>query len=174
MAVKELHFNSVEEIFKYAITVENRGFEFYRNAAERTSNDTARQFFEEFAEEEREHKRVLAELYKTWKAEGKWKDDVLREEHKHGMDIHDPIIGQAIRKGLASDSYDTTAVDIAIVLEKEASAFYSTAADRVEDPELQRILRWLAEWEDDHLRYMVELNESLRETYWNDNNFWPF
>ncbi len=174
MSVKELRFDSVEEVFKYAITVENRGFEFYRNAAERTSNETARQFFEEFAEEEREHKRILAELYKTWKTEGDWNDAILREEHRHGMDIHDPIIGKAIRKGLASDSYDTTAVDIAIVLEKEASAFYKSAAERVEDAALRKILLWLSEWEDEHLRYMVDLNESLREEYWNDNSFWPF
>ena len=174
MAIKELDFKSIEDVFKYAIMVENRGYEFYTNAAERTTNETAKMFFNEFAEEEREHKRILAELYKSWRREGNWNESLLKEERTPGFDIHDPIIGQAIRKGLASSSFDTTAVDIAIVLEKEASAFYKEAATKVEDAELKKILNWLSTWEDDHYRYMVELNDSLREDYWHDNGFWPF
>lgn len=174
MAIKELDFHSIEDVFKYAIMVENRGFEFYTNAAERTTNETARMFFKEFAEEERDHKRILAELYKSWRKEGHWSDSPMKDERHSGFDIHDPIIGQAIRKGLASSTFDTTAVDIAIILEKEASAFYKEAATKVDDPDLKRILTWLSTWEDDHFRYMVELNDSLRESYWHDNGFWPF
>jgi rubrerythrin len=174
MAAPTQTFQSVEDVFKYAILVESRGYEFYKATAERTDNDVARRFFEEFAQEELDHKRILADLYKTWRDESRWDEELLQTGREHGFDIHDPILSQAFKKSLSTTTFDTTALDIAIVLEKEARDFYAKAAQQVEDPELRKILIWLSQFEDEHYDTMVKLHESLREEYWHDNNFWPF
>lgn len=174
MADRDIQFKSVEDVFKYAILVESRGYEFYKATAERTANEVAKRFFEEFAEEELDHKRILAELYTTWRDKSKWDEDILKTGRVHGFDIHDPILSQAFKKSLSTTTFDTTALDIAIVLEKEARDFYAKAAQKVEDAELKKILVWLAQFEDEHYDTMVKLHESLREDYWHDNNFWPF
>jgi len=174
MAARELQFNSVEDVFKYAITVEERGYQFYRATADRTENEVAKRFFEEFADEELDHKRILADLYKTWRDQAKWDEGILRSGREHGFDIHDPILSEAFKKSLSSTTFDTTALDIAIVLEKEARDFYAKAAQQVQDAELKKILVWLSQFEDEHYDTMVKLHESLREDYWHDNNFWPF
>lgn len=174
MSGRELEFTSVEDIFKYAILVESRGHEFYLATADRTTNETARQFFAEFANEELEHKRILAELYRTWRDKSTWDEEILKGSRPHAFDIHDPILSEAFKKSLGTTHFDTTALDIAIVLEKEARDFYAKAAQKVDDPELKKILVWLAQFEDEHYDTMVKLHESLRSEYWHDNNFWPF
>jgi rubrerythrin len=174
MAEREIRFESVEDVFKYALMVEGRGYEFYHATAERTDNETARKFFEEFAQEELDHKRILTELYTTRRDKHNWDESILQQERPHGFDIHDPVLSKAFRKSLESSTFDTTALDIAIVLEKEARDFYAKAAQQVEDEELKKILIWLAQFEDEHYDTMVKLHESLREQYWHDNNFWPF
>ena len=174
MSARELDFKTIEDVFKYAILVESRGYEFYRTTAEKTGNETARRFFEEFAQEELDHRRILTDLYKTWRDESTWDESILKTGREHSFDIHDPILSEAFKKSLSATTFDTTALDIAIVLEKEARDFYSKAAQKVEDPELKKILTWLAQFEDDHYDTMVKLHESLRAEYWHDNNFWPF
>jgi rubrerythrin len=174
MSNRDIDFKTVEDVFKYAILVESRGYEFYRATAEKTTNETARKFFEEFAEEELDHKRILADLYRTWRDESTWDESILKTGREHGFDIHDPILSEAFKKSLSTSTFDTTALDIAIVLEREARDFYNKAAQKVTDLELKKILTWLAQFEDDHYDTMVKLHESLREEYWHDNNFWPF
>jgi rubrerythrin len=171
---REVEFRTIEDVFKYAIMVESRGYEFYRTTAERTKNETARKFFEEFAQEEQDHKRILTDLYRTWRDAATWDEEILRSGREHAFDIHDPILSEAFKKSLSSTTFDTTALDIAIVLEREARDFYAKAAQKVSDPELRKILTWLAQFEDDHYDTMVKLHESLRAEYWHDNNFWPF
>jgi rubrerythrin len=174
MSAREIDFRTVEDVFKYAILVESRGYEFYSATAARTVNETARKFFEEFAQEELDHKRILAELYKTWRDESTWDESILHSGREHSFDIHDPILSEAFRKSLATSTFDTTALDIAIVLEREARDFYAKAAQKVEDAELRKILIWLAQFEDDHYDTMVKLHEAMREEVWHDNQFWPF
>ncbi|MFA7331553.1 MAG: ferritin family protein [Candidatus Delongbacteria bacterium] len=174
MSNRDIDFKTVEDVFKYAILVESRGYEFYRATADKTANETARKFFEEFAEDELDHKRILADLYKTWRDESTWDESILKSGREHGFDIHDPILSEAFKKSLSTSTFDTTALDIAIVLEKEARDFYAKAAQKVEDAELKKILIWLSQFEDEHYDTMVKLHESLREEYWHDNSFWPF
>ena len=174
MTAASMDFTSIEDVFKYAILVESRGYEFYNTTAEKTTNETARRFFKEFAEEEQDHKRILMDLYRTWRDQSKWDEGILKSGREHSFDIHDPILSEAFRKSLSTTMFDTTALDIAIVLEREARDFYAKAVAKVTDPELKKILNWLAQWEDDHYDTMVKLHESLRTEYWHDNKFWPF
>jgi rubrerythrin len=174
MSAQVMDFKTIEDVFKYAIMVESRGYEFYRTTAEKTSNETARRFFKEFAEEEQDHKRMLVDLYRTWRDASTWDENILKTGREHGFDIHDPILSEAFRKSLSTSTFDMTALDIAIVLEREARDFYAKATAKMSDPELKKILTWLTQWEDDHYDTMVKLHESLRAEYWHDNNFWPF
>ncbi len=167
-------FATVEDVFKYAIMVEVRGYEFFKSAADRTTNETARKFYQELADEENYHKQILTDLYRKWRDESTWDEEVLKVDRPQSFDIHDPILRQAFKKSLETTAFDTTALDIAIVLEQDAREFYRRALREVKDEELKRILEWLSQFEDDHYHTLVKIQESLREDYWYDNNFWPF
>ena len=42
------------------------------------------------------------------------------------------------------------------------------------DPNEKALYKWLAEWEEQHLYFLSEIDKELREQIWNDSNFWPF
>ena len=44
----------------------------------------------------------------------------------------------------------------------------------VEDPNEAVLYRWLADWEQGHLSFLARLDKEIRESVWNDQQFWPF
>jgi rubrerythrin len=173
MSQKTIDFASVEEVFKYALLVERRGYEFYCSARERTDNKVASEFYDDLAKEEQDHIRILNELYKTWKAEANWDKSVF-DSAGPNMHVVEPVFKEAFKKSLGFDNYDMAALDVAIILERDARDFYTEAAEKVEDQKLAEVLRWLTKFEEGHYNSLVDLQQSMRDDYWHDNNFWPF
>ena len=57
---------NVTDILKEAMLLEMRGQAFYKNVAEKSDNEAAKEFFELMAKEEGEHIRYLKEQYKKY------------------------------------------------------------------------------------------------------------
>ena len=58
--------------------------------------------------------------------------------------------------------------------EESAVKLYSSRADEAKDPEEKKIYSWLANWERQHSKILLEIDKALVETIWLDNKFWPF
>lgn len=71
-------------------------------------------------------------------------------------------------------SFEATAITAAIGFEQKAVKMYTQRSEEATDPEEKKMYAWLSTWEKTHLKKLMTLEESLIESVWNDNNFWPF
>lgn len=153
------------KIVKEAMALEKHGYNFYKMAAEKANSASIKDLFEQFAKEEIEHLNILEKQYNTLLDTGKW----------ISLDKSDAFQAKDIIKDLKKKkvNFDITAVYVAMNLEEKAENYYRNKIDRVEDEEGKKILKWLADWEKGHLDHFHKLNESMKEEYWYDSDFWP-
>ncbi len=160
------------DIIKHAILLERRGRAFYRKVSEQTEESTVREFFEMMASEETKHISVLAEQYKVLMEEGHF-SSAFSDISETGANISDALSNE-IKEKISAASYESAAISAAIGFEESAVKLYSSRADEAEDPEEKKIYSWLANWEQQHSKMLVEIDKALVETIWHDNKFWPF
>ena len=152
-------------IVKEAIALEKHGYNFYKMASENANSEVIKDLFEQFAKEEVEHMKILEKQYKTLLETGKW----------ISIDKSDTFQAKDIIRDLEKEkvNFDITAVYIAMNLEEKAEKYYRGKIEKVEDEEGKKILKWLADWEKGHLEHFHKLNDTMKEDYWYDSNFWP-
>jgi len=160
------------EIIKHAILLEKRGQAFYRMVSEQTENKAVKEFFEMMAGEETKHISVLTEQYKVLKEEGHF-SSASSDISETGSNISDALSNE-IKENISAASYESAAISAAIGFEESAVKLYSSRADEAEDPEEKKIYSWLANWERQHSKILLEIDKVLVETIWLDNKFWPF
>ncbi len=61
-----------------------------------------------------------------------------------------------------------------VQLEMSAIEYYKKAAAECPDEESSKVFKFLAEWEDDHLRNLTDLQERLKDDYFASQGFAPF
>ncbi len=131
-----------QEILALAISGEEDDARIYMSIASRLQENfphSARVFME-MAQEELEHKRRLEELYKR-----KFGDIIplIRKEDVAGFVRH-------AAEWLLPEFDIERARRLALVMELETYRFYRRAAQRAKDPEVGKLLEWLAEQERHH------------------------
>ncbi|MBT8351638.1 MAG: ferritin family protein [Deltaproteobacteria bacterium] len=160
------------EIIKHAILLERRGRAFYRKVSEQTEDSAVREFFEMMAGEENKHISVLSEQYNLLQKEGHF-SSAFSDISDTGATITEALSNE-IKEKISAASYESAAISAAIGFEENAVKLYSSRADETEDPEEKKIYTWLANWERQHSKMLVEIDKALVETIWMDNKFWPF
>ena len=158
------------DILKKAIIMEIAGLQFFLTAAEKTNSKKAREMFRQLAEDEVEHKNLLEKILKQVAA-GENNIEIPSPE-KH-VQIDHPIIGQELRESLKSTWFDTSALNIGVMLEQRAVNFYTEESKKTNDPELKKLFAWLIEWEQGHLDALLKIEDDLKEQFWFDQGFWP-
>ena len=156
------------EFIKEAIALEKHGYNFYTVAAENAKTELSRNLFTQFANDEKEHMEILDRQYKSLMNDGKW----AAAERDDAFEIKDLI--NDLKKQLGGDAFDITAVYVAMNLEEKAEKNYRDRMNATEDPEGKKLLKWLADWERGHFEQLHRLNESMKEDFWYDSNFYPF
>ena len=160
------------EIIKHAILLERRGRAFYRKVSEQTEDSAVKEFFEMMADEENKHISVLAEQYNFLRKEGHF-SSAFSDISDTGATITEALSNE-IKEKISAASYESAAISAAIGFEENAVKLYSSRADEAKDPEEKIIYTWLADWERQHSKMLVEIDKALVETIWMDNQFWPF
>ncbi len=160
------------EIIKHAILLERRGRAFYRKVSEQTEESAVKEFFEIMASEETKHISVLAEQYNVLREEGHF-SSAFSDISETGATISDSLSNE-IKEKISAASYESAAISAAIGFEESAVKLYSSRADEAKDPEEKIIYSWLANWERQHSKMLLEIDKALVETIWLDNKFWPF
>ncbi len=151
-----MNFKSVEEVLDFAIIEEERAHDFYMELAKKTPKAWMKKTFEEFAQEEMEHKALLLNVKAGGElkpVEGKILDlkilETLKEEEITNLEQVD---------------YED-ALRIAMQKEKEAYLLYMSLAQQVEGGAIKDLFLRLAQEEANHkLRFEMEYDDYvLRE-----------
>ena len=160
------------DILKEALLLERRGQAFYLQVAKVASGLAVKAFFETMAEEEARHIDMLEEQFRAYTQNGAFTAPPI--EGDDPGPLADTVLTAELKNMIAGAGYEAAAISAAILMEEKAVALYSRrAAESREDAE-QRLYKWLAEWEQGHLRFLIELDKDIRQDIWSDNNFWPF
>lgn len=161
------------EILKMAILMEHRGKAFYKKVAEQTDNEEIKNIFNIMADEEQTHIEYLSDQFVYYKKNKKINPDKVSLAQADDS-IAKTILSSDLKKKLSSVGYEAAAISAAIDMEKKAIAVYSERAQSATDQSEKELYTWLANWENDHLRILAELDKELMEKVWYDNSFWPF
>ncbi len=146
-----MKFNSVDEVLDFAIIEEEKAHDFYMELAKKTKKAWMKKTFEQFAQEEMEHKALLLNVKAGGElkpVEGKILDlkilETLKEEDITNLEEVD---------------YED-ALKIAMQKEKEAYLLYMGLAEQVEDANIKNLFLRLAQEEANHkLRFETEYDD---------------
>ena len=139
-------------------------------AARTASSAVAKELFEHMVKEEEHHLHILEITFRRHLKDGKV---VLPTEKELEFGFKDPILDKSFLAELKNSQFDSSAISIALTLEERAFKFYQKEEAEATDPDIKKLFTWLADWELDHHRKLMELEEDFREEVWNDSNFWP-
>lgn len=156
------------EILKTAILNEVEGYQFYNMAAARATDDNIKQAFLHLAHEEQQHETWLRKMAKQLADK--------QESLVSGMDITSipsPRIFRSDHVGTESGSLEISVYKIGILMEMASMKFYQEVAEKVESPELKKLLLHIANWEDTHLEALQKIYDVLKEEWWNKQGFSP-
>ena len=160
------------EILKNAILLEKRGKAFYQKVAQQASGKAVKAFFETMADEEVKHVKILADQYKAYQENQQFNPGNYSEEH--GREMASKVITTQLKEEISAAGYEAAAISAAMSMEKNAISLYQNRADETNDPNEKALYKWLAEWEEQHLHFLSEIDKELKDQIWNDNSFWPF
>jgi rubrerythrin len=160
------------DILKEGILLERRGRALYQQAAKLSTNTAVRDFFQMMADEEEHHARILERQFKAYSEQHQLADlDADTADQKTSV-VHALI--ETLRANIAPAGFEGAAISAAMLIEERSVNLYSDRARLATDPREKALFRWLAEWEHDHLTFLVGLERDIREQVWNDRRFWPF
>ncbi len=159
-------------ILKEAILLERRGKAFYSKVAEQAADSAVKEFFETMAREEERHIEILETQFAAYAQNQQFEplSDVQKEEKTRA----NQVLSGDIKEKIAAAEFEAAAISAAMLMEERAVAFYGGSAKAADNPEEAMFYQWLSDWEQGHLSYLARLDKELRETVWNDRQFWPF
>jgi len=164
---------SAEDILKEAILLETKGKMFYKTVAEKCESPSAKRIFEMMADEEDEHIRFLKNQFLSYtKKHSFFKPEAHHENPEETVVLK--VLTDKVKKEINAASFEAAAISSAIDFEMNAVRLYKSRAKEATDPNERELYKILAAWEAEHSKLLVEINNSLKEDIWNDNNFWAF
>lgn len=167
--------NTTQEILnglKEAMIAERTGIEFYRIAAERTSDEKGKAVFSRLGEEEKKHLEYLQQKYYH-----------LTENAGTGLTLKlpsvdlsepSPIFSPELKKRINAAHWEMTALSVGLALEQASIARYRELAQKAATEELRRFFDSLVRWEETHAAALQKQFNYLREDYWQEAGFAPF
>jgi rubrerythrin len=159
-------------ILKNAILIERKGKSLYQKAADHTKDDSVKTFFQDLVNDEQEHINILEKQFKAFMKDGRFLAGGF-ENNAAVVDAPD-ILDESLKDKINAADFEATAITAAIGFEEKAVKLYTQSAEEATDPEEKKLYNWLSVWEKTHLKKLIALEESLMESVWQDNNFWPF
>lgn len=160
------------EILKEAILLERRGHAFYSKVARQSQNSEVKAFFETMAAEEERHIEILEGQFAAYAQNQQFLP--LSEKDRLSRPVSDQVLSDALKRQIAAADFEAAAISAAMLMEERAVSLYGQRAETAGEPAEQTLYLWLAEWEQEHLSYLTQLDHEIRESIWNDQQFWPF
>lgn len=159
------------DILKDALLLEARGRAFYLKVAEQAENEAVKKFFTAMADEEEQHIAILSEQFKSFQAHQHFTPG---DYETGGSQVASQVLTEELKGQIAAAAFEAAAISAAIAMEEKAIKVYAGQKEAASDAEEKALYGWLADWERDHLNFLVTLDREIKEAVWNDNSFWPF
>jgi len=156
------------EILKTAILNESEGEQFYTLAAEKATEEDAKDAFLYLAEEEKKHRNWLEKLYLQIKSQEEIIIDFERLD-----DISSPNIFTAKKIRPESGSIEVSVFHIGILMEKASIDFYREAAQKTSLDKAKELYEMLVQWEMKHMETLEKTYDYLKEEWWDKQGFSP-
>jgi rubrerythrin len=143
------------DTLKSAILGEIRGWEFYTDAAKKTSSPSGQKMFEQLAKDEVDHQKWLEEAYDRLAAGKEGLTPMHLIKHKpidKKMKPVAPVDRRRLVKKVKERTDEVEAVLIGIKLEEDAITFYQEALEQPDvNDEVKDLFKTLVEVEEGHL-----------------------
>ena len=162
---------SVLDILKQAIFLEIQGRTFYSKVAEQSNSEGITDIFKTMAREEESHIEYLTKYSNNYRNSGVFP---AFSSISTNPELAETVLSDEMKKSISAASYEAAAVSAAIEMEKKAIALYQDRAASAEDSNEKQLYDELAKWELTHLDVLTDLNDTIVESAWNENSFWPF
>jgi rubrerythrin len=159
-----------------AIQTEEDGRDFYKRAAEKSSDPGGKLLFTSLADDELEHLRLLESQRDALAREGKWLSPTKLDQHAEPIKAEGaPLFSrEAVTNNVNAYTSDLSALRLAFLIEKDAVVFYTRAAAETEDPDGKAMYERLVEMEKEHQTILEEEYNALAKEFWSTMGFEPF
>ena len=151
------------QALRQAIRLEQDGYKFYTEAAERTADPRGRETFLSLADDEKLHLRIVRDQHEALSAGKEWVSFSEALELKP-VDVDKPLFSperEALEKAIGPEASDTDALLLAIQKENESYELYRQAATETADPVGKEMYQRLASQERVHFDILMLNYEHL-------------
>jgi rubrerythrin len=149
-------------VLRQALELEQRGHEFYVQAAERTVDPTGKEMLLSLAGDEELHQKAIQRQIDALTGGEGW---VIPEEIPEvDVDLSTPLFPAGkveLEKAIRPDASDLDALLFALKIENDSFALYAEQAKQVTDPNAKRLYDYLVDAERTHFDLLMSNYESL-------------
>jgi len=152
----------INDVISKAIKMEEDGYDFYTEAAAKTTSRTGKTMFESLAQDEVRHKRMLQRLAEKVKPDMKDMDIPLPKERLKS------VFAGAKPEDVAPSAGDIEALEFAMGKETESYELYKQAAKEVSDADSKAVMERMAIEEEHHYEILEQTKYYLEQNQnWN-------
>ena len=156
--------DDIREILKKAYQIEVDGYTFYSMAADRASKPAVQELFDKLARDEVQHKAYLQSVIGSYEEKGLAAFNVnLRDPDLKAFT--GTIFTDEFKKQAQGADFELGVLSTGVMLETNAVKIFSAMARDEEDPRICGFFRFLADWENQHLRTLQRLYESVKRDF---------
>ncbi len=147
-----------------ALEKEEKGREFYRDAAAKCSNDLAKEIFRLLTSEEGVHITRIKQIYTALEGGKSWSKE-WKAHMQANQDLQQLLRERAhkLRSSVKGDTSEIKAVDIGIGMEEGAIKFYTDQQTKAMDPLEKEFVDQMISEEQGHLRSLEDLKLFLTD-----------
>ena len=147
-----MNFNSVEEIVEYALGKEKEAVEFYTELSQNETFKAAKQTFEQFANEEKKHVKLLEDL-----GNNKVKIEEYKFEWIPDMKRSDYMVDVEYEPGM----HYTDILRLAMKREEKALLLYNELAEKADKPDFVNVFKMLCQEEAKHKQILETIYDDF-------------
>jgi rubrerythrin len=144
------------EALRQAISLEQRGYKFYLEAVEMTTDPRGQELFRSLADDEVNHLRAVQRQRQALSESKNWVS--LAKAPEKPIDIEKPLLPpdkETLEKTIRADASDIDALHFALEFENDAYNLYRQAAKDTTDPAGKAMYEWLTEQELSHFNLLM-------------------
>jgi rubrerythrin len=143
------------QALRQAIRLEQDGYKFYTEAAERMADPRGREMFLSLADDEKLHLRIVQDQYEALKGGKKWISfpETMEMEVKP-VDLDKPLFPPE-KEAISPEASDTDALLFALQIENESYELYRKVAAETADPAGKEMYKFLASQERIHFDILM-------------------
>jgi rubrerythrin len=158
---------------KIALQTELNGIQFYKIAAEKTTDKRGKEVFKMLADDELKHFNELQKHYNSMKTSNKWAPSISLEEAHSIFKGESPIFSDDLKTRINEKHFEMSALSIGALLESSSIDFYRRMKEETNDRIAKELFAKLQIWEEGHLEAITKQLDLLKEEYWTDQHFTP-